>query len=174
MAATALRLNRPVRAMTEDVYDLGWEYPVGSSAAFDQKSNEYVSASGTANTSRIVVTTPNSPAWVAPTVSALSGLLKLQENWDSYGAKSPTEETVVHALLVLSQIMDFQSPVPSVVPLADGGLQFEWHRKQQDLEVVFPLDAEATFYYQHRVTGAEEEGFAADITKLANLLVDVS
>jgi hypothetical protein len=66
--------------------------------------------------------------------------------------------------------MEDSSPAPAVVPLGDGGLQLEWHRKQQDLEVVFPADDTPQFFYQNRSTGVEQEGFACDVLNLAQLL----
>jgi hypothetical protein len=41
---------------------------------------------------------------------------------------------------------------------------------QQDLEVVFPADDTPQFFYRNRTTGVEQEGFASEITKLAELL----
>ena len=66
--------------------------------------------------------------------------------------------------------MENASPAPAVVPLGDGGLQLEWHRKQQDLEVVFSADDTPLFFYENRTTGVEQEGFASDVAKLAQLL----
>jgi hypothetical protein len=70
--------------------------------------------------------------------------------------------------------MEPATPAPSVVPLADGGLQLEWHRKQQDLEVAFPTDDPPQFFYQNRTTGASQEGFANDVSNLAQLLRNIA
>jgi hypothetical protein len=70
--------------------------------------------------------------------------------------------------------MELNSPVPSVVPLGDGGLQLEWHRKQQDLEIVFHLDAVPTFYYQNRRTQKDREGFATDAVALAAVFANIA
>jgi hypothetical protein len=61
-----------------------------------------------------------------------------------------------------------------VVPMGDGGIQIEWHRRQQDLEIVFPADEAPRFYYRNRATGAEQEGFANEIAPLTRLLSDLA
>ena len=74
------------------------------------------------------------------------------------------------SLSVLGSIMGATSPAPSVVPLGDGGLQLEWHRNQQDLEVVFAAEDAPRFFYQNRATGVGQEGFASDFMNLVQLL----
>jgi hypothetical protein len=44
-----------------------------------------------------------------------------------------------------------------VVPLSGGGLQFEWHQKGIDLEVVFDQGESPFFYYRNRLNGEESE-----------------
>jgi hypothetical protein len=70
--------------------------------------------------------------------------------------------------------MDGASPAPSIVPLGDGGIQFEWHRKQQDLEITFAADDTPQFFYQNRATGVEQIGLASDVTNLAQLLRNIA
>jgi hypothetical protein len=94
----------------------------------------------------------------------------LPENWDLYGGKTVGSDVVVESLSILGQIMDAASPAPSVVPLGDGGLQLEWHRNQQDLEIVFPSDDVPQFYYRDRRAGIEQDGLASDFSNLARLL----
>jgi hypothetical protein len=122
----------------------------------------------------IVVTTSEAPSWMAPTTKALSGLLNLPENWDSYGAGKIQELIVVRVLRLLTQILGISSPPPSVVPLSDGGIQLEWHRKEQDLEISFPVNALPTYFFCDRRAGIEDEDFATEITKLANLVESIS
>jgi hypothetical protein len=54
--------------------------------------------------------------------------------------------------------------------LGDGGLQIEWHRRQQDLEIVVAADEAPRFYYKNRATGAEQEGLANQLGTLVQLL----
>jgi hypothetical protein len=111
---------------------------------------------------------------VEPTISAISSIQLLGENWDSYGGKKTSDDLIKLALSILTQIMPVNAPVPSVVPLGDGGLQLEWHRKQQDLEIVFPADTTPTFYYCKKNSGVETEGFATDFLKLATFVGSIS
>jgi hypothetical protein len=98
----------------------------------------------------------------------------LPENWDSYGGKRIGFDVVAQSLSILGLIMDSASPAPFVVPLGDGGLQLEWHRNQQDLEVVFPGDDLPQFFYTDRRVGAEHEGPASDVVHLAQLLRNIA
>ena len=173
MAATALRFYRPARTLTESIYDLDWDSPAASSAALTQHSREFIIPSGE-STRQFVVTTSELPRWLEPALAGFSALLSLRENWDSYGGRKTSDELIVQALDVLTHIMELNSPVPSVVPLGDGGLQLEWHRKQQDLEIVFHLDAVPTFFYQNRRTQKEREGFATDAVVLAAVFANIA
>lgn len=172
MPATALQPLRRARALTEDVYAYSWEVPTLNSAAFSRTKTTLIPAAQTRP--RIIVTTPEPPSWITPTTKALSGLLNLPRNWDSYGAERIQESVVMRALMLLTQILGISSPPPSVVPLADGGIQLEWHRKQQDLEISFPVNALPTFFYCDRRSGIEDENLASEITKLANLIESIS
>jgi hypothetical protein len=107
---------------------------------------------------------------VKPTISAFINIQSLSTNWNSYGAKTINHDLIQQSLFVLQLIMKADSPAPSVVPMADGGIQIEWHRKQQDLEIVFPAEEVPQFFYKNRATGAEQQGFANEIANLAQLL----
>jgi hypothetical protein len=98
----------------------------------------------------------------------------LPDNWDSYGGKKINRDVIVQSLSVLQLIMEATSPAPSVVPLGNGGLQLEWHRKLQDLEIVFPSDDAPQFIYQNGATGAQQEGSTNNIATLVQLLRNIS
>jgi hypothetical protein len=160
--------------LTEGQYHASsWQYPAANFAAFTPVLKEFEFRSRN-DTTRFVVTTDELPAWVEPTLSAFSSIKSLDENWDSYGGKKISNDLIRLALSTLSQVMGGNSPAPSVVPLPDGGLQVEWHRKIQDLEVVFPANTAPTFYYVNRSTGFEKEGFANDVIYLSKLLGSVA
>jgi hypothetical protein len=173
MQSTALRANRPARSLTEDLYDWEWEPVEASSAALTQHNKQYV-IPFRGGSSQLVVVTPKLPNWLEPTIEGFSTVLSLRENWDSYGGKRTSADSIKQALAVLTQIMEVNSPVPSVVPLGSGGLQLEWHRKQQDLEIVFELDAAPIFYYQNRASGKALEGFATDSNSLASVFANLA
>ena len=98
------------------------------------------------------------PAWLAPTLKTLRDLSQLPKDWDGYGADQIHEQIPFRALGVLGEVMDFDSPAPSVVPLSDGGIQLEWHRHGRNLEIEFPTDAAPNFFYYEDSGGDEAEG----------------
>jgi hypothetical protein len=98
------------------------------------------------------------PPWLKPTTLALLDLLQLPRNWDGYGAVQIREQIAQDALMVLVEIMDDDTPVPSIVPLSDGGIQIEWHRHGQNLEIEFRAEEVPTFYYYEDDSDLEDEG----------------
>jgi hypothetical protein len=170
MAALALPAFRPATALTDNQFESRSEFPVASLAALTKPKERAFVVSSRGNTYRIVVTTEPIPAWVEPTISAFIAVQTLPDNWDSYRGKKINRDLMNQSLSVLGSIMGATSPAPSVVPLGDGGLQLEWHRNQQDLEVVFAAEDAPRFFYQNRATGVGQEGFASDFMNLVQLL----
>jgi len=123
---------------------------------------------------RLVLTIPFEldpmPAWISPTVNACVRILELPANWDSYGGKRIRAELVAGALLILIRSMPIDLTAPSVVPLGDGGVQLEWHRRQQDLEITFSADESPQYYYRNRITDEELEGSPSSSSEFAQLL----
>ncbi len=172
MAALALPLPayQPAKALTENQYDSPRDYSITTSAAFTHRGNKAFVFPSRESAYQFVVTARQLPSRVEQTIAAYSEIQSLNDNWDSYGGKRINRDLIGSSLSILAQAMEDASPVPAVVPLADGGLQLEWHRKQQDLEVVFPTDDAPQFFYQNRVTGVGQEGFASDVVTLAQIL----
>jgi hypothetical protein len=73
--------------------------------------------------------------WQSEVLGSVLRLAKLPRNWDSYGAKTIAYDTALFAMLVLDSIMQTETPIPSVVPTSAGGIQFEWHEHDIDLEI---------------------------------------
>ncbi len=173
MAATAIQMLRPGRTLTEVDCALRWEYPRSNSAAFTSVFKSFVFPSRRSS-ARIVVTADQLPDWVAPTIDGFLSIQALDENWDTYGSRRISEDVMRQALSILTQIMSLSSPVPSVVPMSDGGLQIEWHKNRRDLEVAFSIDASPTYSYLNRATGQSKEGFATDVLALAMLIGEIA
>ncbi len=97
--------------------------------------------------------------WQAPIIAKIRQLLKLPENWNSYGAPRLRYDTAMFAILVLEDIMNAGTPLPSVVPSVHGGIQLEWHENDIDFEVdvVEPYRCEYT-YYDERNPNNETSG----------------
>ena len=97
------------------------------------------------------------PPWAEPTLRSLSERWGIGQGWDSYDAK-PTEPQLAARLLnCLSGVMNDNSVAPVVTPLSDGGLQAEWHRNNQDIEIVVPANEPVRYYYCNSATQREEE-----------------
>jgi hypothetical protein len=101
---------------------------------------------------------PGLPAWLKPTIQSFLDLLQLPLNWEGYGAVQIQEQIAQKALMVLVEVMENDAPAPSVVPLSDGGIQVEWHRRGRSLEIEFPADEAPSFYYYEDGSELESEG----------------
>ena len=143
MAALVLPAFQPAAALTDDQFEPRWDHSAASLAALTKPKARVGVFPSKGNAYRIVVTTSQmpTPVWIEPTISAFIGIQALPDNWDSYGARKVNRDLISQSLAILESIMEATSPAPSVVPLAGGGLQLEWHRKQQDLEIAFSVDA---------------------------------
>lgn len=77
-----------------------------------------------------------------PTLEQLAGFAALPPDWDSYGGvpSSPRAVSTATELLVLvADRLAHREPsaiVPyAVAPIADGGVQIEWHGPRQEIEI---------------------------------------
>jgi hypothetical protein len=115
------------------------------------------------------------PRWAGPVLQSLTERWGAQPGWDSYQAKPTNPQLVVKLLNILSGLMQDDSPPPQIIPLADGGVQAEWHNHGQDLEIVVPAEEEATYYYFNQLTNSEEENYVgSDYAHVQELVVRLS
>lgn len=95
----------------------------------------------------------------------LGNLRALSDGWNGVGSLAPSSETISLAVnMVETALSQTRRPIaPFVVPLADGGLQFEWHRRSADLEIAFYGTGEVSALFEDELTGEEleAEGHAA-------------
>lgn len=110
------------------------------------------------------------PEWFPAAARAYATLTALEENWDSYGAKKIKFRAFEQAMSILFRAMPAGLPAPALVPLGDGGIQLEWHRRQQDFEITLPSDKPATFFYLNRETSEEREGPASNVCEISEML----
>ena len=109
--------------------------------------------------------------WVQPTLEALNSKLQLAPNWDSHGALPIDEQRVDDTIKVLIETMSGNTEAPWVVPTTDGGIQLEWHREGEDLEVEISGTRTASIYFHNANTGDEWEGpLFRNISRLRELL----
>lgn len=117
----------------------------------DFQSAEQLNVGDTASSTVVSLDSRRSkPAWERELVATLCHYLELPPNWDSYGGRPLRHDTGMFALQVLCRIMNESIPLPSIVPISSGGVQFEWHQNGLDIElfIAAPYDAEL-FVYDH-------------------------
>jgi hypothetical protein len=63
------------------------------------------------------------------------------------------------------------SLAPQITPLADGGVQSEWHRRHRDLEIIVYADGAPTYYFFDDVTKEQEDAaFAQHEVRIRDLI----
>ncbi|HET9212579.1 MAG TPA: hypothetical protein VFR03_19400 [Thermoanaerobaculia bacterium] len=71
-------------------------------------------------------------------------LLTLHENWNTYGAKIPSQRALFFTLHFMRDaigvLLDhgISVPAPFLAPTASGGVQLEWHIGPRELELEIP------------------------------------
>lgn len=104
-------------------------------------------ASGTWVTYGAIARTPTGarvrrdPDWRQRAVAELAQLERLTPDWDGYGGLPVARVHANRALRFLRRFMTDQSPMPEIVPLADGGVQLEWRLPAGRVD--FVTDSEA-------------------------------
>jgi len=107
-------------------------------------------------------------AWLRHAISEVEVLTGLSRGWDSYGAVPVSAAAATKAVAFLVDNAFASLPKPSVVPLSQGGIQFEWHRGDIDLEIAF-CDEESGVFIEDSRSGESRE---APITAARALLLD--
>lgn len=114
------------------------------------------------------------PTWVRPTVKAILSILRLEPGWDLSGGRPIDPMLVGPAIKILSSIMDYDSPSPSVVPTSVGGIQFEWHKGGMDLEINVAPTGDALFEFEATNRQEIEGRLPDDIGVLTELISRLS
>lgn len=68
--------------------------------------------------------------------------------------RRPSAATVARAREVAAGTFRDSTPTPSVVPTADGGIDFVWHKNGYDVEITV-TETEADIWARQRATGDE-------------------
>lgn len=95
--------------------------------------------------------------WLYATTHDLERVMARRYGWDSYNALPTTIDSVSHALRFLGEFLQHDSAPPTIVPLADGGVQLEWHRGGVDIEASFPAGDRPELYVRDLESGDEYE-----------------
>jgi hypothetical protein len=111
----------------------------------------------------------DTPEWTKIAVKRIATLMQLEENWDGYGAKPVQPNLGDVAINRLRQLIPRDAPPPQVVPTPMGGLQFEWHLSQVDVELEFVSPTSIHAAWEIDGTAAEAE-FTSDLEELARVV----
>ena len=115
------------------------------------------------------------PPWCDGLLARISELGDLQENWDSYGARSVDPHCAVATVRLLLSLCDPHKPKPAIVPTSRGGIQLEWHRAGADLEIEIESPAKFHVFFEDEQTGDETEvTLTDDLLPLVPLLERLS
>lgn len=106
------------------------------------------------------------PTWLYPVLHRLQHLSRLGDNWDSYGGRPVADEAVFTALSVIARLLSDESVPPEVAPTSEGGVQLEWHREGEELEIRVTSNGEISAF---RFNEAAGEGAEVDRVSLSNL-----
>jgi hypothetical protein len=86
------------------------------------------------------VVAPDASPWYRAALDRISSLTALAVGWNGYDAIEVKADMAIDAATFLATVAFPGIAAPSITPLADGGVQVEWHRGGLDIEVVFSDD----------------------------------
>lgn len=110
------------------------------------------------------------PTWLDPSLRKLEQITRLGPNWDSYGARPVSSESLERALEFMNEFMiDFGSLTPDIAPTVRGGVQFGFRRGDETLEVTLLADL-GTVYYDDGHGVSWEGGVERERGRLRNIL----
>lgn len=117
-----------------------------------------------------------SPGWLASTDDALRKLTQLSPGWDSYRARPTSTRAAAVARELLRRTMQDETPVPSIVPMSQGGIQLEWHLRGMNIEVTVPPTGSPVEVWCEDLQSGEEGDFAidGDIDSLREVLAELT
>lgn len=106
---------------------------------------------------RIQLADSDLPPWLLPVLESLVERWGARPGWNGYNAVPTSPHLAEKLLNLLLELMHDEFRSPQITPLADGGVQAEWHHGAADLEIVIAADEEPTYYYFNHASGKEEE-----------------
>ncbi|MEC7299156.1 MAG: hypothetical protein VXW43_10805 [Pseudomonadota bacterium] len=150
-----------------------------SSAVFSARSaaSKFLPANQTSEAfvlERLIARNPSSD-WVSELETRFRDFNNLAAGWDGYGGQPIDFHCARFTEQVLEQLSRSDLPAPSLVPLSNGTLQFEWHLNDFDLEVEVHGPLEMSCYRNDLLSGEEEERLLrADLLHLRKWLNDMA
>lgn len=108
--------------------------------------------------------------WLSIVLKNLQQIADQKQNWDSYGARAPSTQTIAFSYKLLASLWTAKLPIPTILPTSAESVVFEWASgtKELSLEVFAPFAAQ----YYFRENDAEEEGSIEDSLEPIGPLID--
>ena len=114
---------------------------MGAAAFFMRQIVESVSS---AQVTEIVAFFDATPGLI-DALRTISNLVRLDDNWDSYGSPRIQQAAVERVVQVLCAADGEDPPPPRIVPVSGGGLQIEWAAGVRELEIEMLPDGSIEF-----------------------------
>jgi hypothetical protein len=112
------------------------------------------------------VVAPDASPWYRAALDRISALTALAVGWNGYEALEVKGDMAIDAAAFLTKVAFPGIAAPSITPLADGGVQVEWHRGGLDIEVAFS-DEEPGVYVVDREGGEVELPLTEAVSAIA-------
>jgi hypothetical protein len=103
------------------------------------------------------VVAPDASPWYEAALDQISDLTGLAVGWNGYDAREVKADMAIPAAAFLAKVAFPGIAAPSITPLADGGVQVEWHRGGLDIEIAFSDDEPGVYIVDREGEGAEME-----------------
>ncbi len=113
-------------------------------AVFGRITPQMQGPATSAQLSGIVPLSDATPRFV-DALRTISNLMRLPDNWDSYGSPRIKQVAVQGAVEVLIAADGEDPPPPRIVPISGGGLQIEWGAGVRELEIEMLPDGSIEF-----------------------------
>ena len=113
------------------------------------------------------------PNVVKLAIEELDELAQLGENWDSYGAYSPSKRSLVGACQLINELLDKDTPKPDIFPVPNGNVQIEWSCSGIELEIEVISSTNCEVYYNN-TDEVWEKTFSFDLEELRNVVAKLS
>lgn len=112
------------------------------------------------------------PSWAKPVLESLTSRWGEAEGWDGYKAR-PTDPDLVAVLLnSLQTVMPERGKMPTITPLADGGVQAEWQARNMSLELIIAADEPPRFYHYNGVLDLDRDGALHEHVEEVSVLIE--
>ncbi len=115
------------------------------------------------------------PLPIITTHEKVAELTQLGDNWDGYGALSPTKEALIGAMQLAMELFEEGTPLPDVFPVPNGNIQLEWSCFGFDLEIEVISNRKLIACFDNLATDESwEKPFTFELTELRKVIEELT